>query len=132
MLVFGDSMADWLAYGLEDALGDPPDLAVVRKNRAASGLIRYDSRNEAQDWAQVIREAIAADQAEVRRDDARPERSRVDPRSRAGRACGSRIEDRSSRGSLRPPRRRHTSSRRRRPKRQVRPQMPSRRPPTSR
>ena len=60
MLVLGDSMADWLAYGLEDALGDPPDLAVVRKNRASSGLIRYDSRNEREDWAQVIREAIAA------------------------------------------------------------------------
>ena len=33
---------------------------MVRKNRASSGLIRYDSRNENQDWAQVIREAIAA------------------------------------------------------------------------
>ncbi len=60
VLVVGDSMADWLAYGLEDALGDTPDLAVVRKNRASSGLIRYDSRNEREDWAQVIREAIAA------------------------------------------------------------------------
>ena len=60
MLVLGDSMADWLAYGLEDALGDPPDLAVVRKNRASSGLIRYDSRNEREDWVQVIRETIAA------------------------------------------------------------------------
>ncbi len=60
VLVLGDSMADWLAYGLEDALGDPPDLAVVRKNRAGSGLIRYDSRNEREDWVQVIRETIAA------------------------------------------------------------------------
>ena len=60
VLVLGDSMADWLAYGLEDALGDPPDFSVVRKNRATSGLIRYDSRNESQDWAQVIRETIAA------------------------------------------------------------------------
>jgi hypothetical protein len=60
VLVLGDSMADWLAYGLEDALGDPPDLAVVRKNRASSGLIRYDSRNEREDWVQVIRETIAA------------------------------------------------------------------------
>jgi len=60
VLVLGDSMADWLAYGLEDALGEPPDLAVVRKNRASSGLIRYDSRNEKEDWVQVVREAIAA------------------------------------------------------------------------
>jgi hypothetical protein len=60
VLVLGDSMADWLAFGLEDALGDPPDLAVVRKNRASSGLIRYEGRNEKEDWPQVIRETIAA------------------------------------------------------------------------
>ena len=60
VLVLGDAMADWLAYGLEDALGDTPDYAVVRKNRATSGLIHYDSRNEAQDWAAIAREAIAA------------------------------------------------------------------------
>jgi hypothetical protein len=60
VLVLGDSMADWLAYGLEDALGDTPDLGVLRRNRASSGLIRYDSRNEKEDWALAIREAIAA------------------------------------------------------------------------
>ena len=60
VLVLGDSMADWLAYGLEDALGDTPDYGVVRRNRASSGLIRYDSRNETQDWAIITREAIAA------------------------------------------------------------------------
>ncbi len=59
VVIFGDSMADWLAHGLEDALGDTPDLAVIRKNRATAGLIRYDTRNENQDWPQVIREAFA-------------------------------------------------------------------------
>jgi hypothetical protein len=58
-IVFGDSMADWLAHGLEDALGDTPDVAVVRKNRPTAGLIRYDTRNENLDWPQVIREAFA-------------------------------------------------------------------------
>jgi hypothetical protein len=53
-------MADWLALGLEEALGDPPELAVVRRNRANSGLIRYEGRTEREDWAQAIREAIAA------------------------------------------------------------------------
>jgi hypothetical protein len=53
-------MADWLAYGLEDAFGENPDISIVRKNRAASGLIRYDTRREIE-WAQVVREAIAAD-----------------------------------------------------------------------
>ena len=61
VLVLGDSMADWLAYGLEDALGDSPDLGVVRKHRTASGLVRYDTRNETQDWTQVAREAIVAE-----------------------------------------------------------------------
>jgi hypothetical protein len=60
VLVLGDSMADWLAYGLEDALGDASDLGVVRKHRAGSGLVRYDPRNETQDWAHMAREAIAA------------------------------------------------------------------------
>jgi lysophospholipase L1-like esterase len=35
-------------------------LGIVRKHRAGSGLIHYDPRNEAQDWAQAAREAIAA------------------------------------------------------------------------
>jgi hypothetical protein len=60
VLVLGDSMADWLAYGLEEALADTPELGIVRKHRAGSGLIHYDPRNEAQDWAQAAREAIAA------------------------------------------------------------------------
>src|SRR5882757_862723 len=59
VVVFGDSMADWLAHGLEDALGDTPDIAVIRKNRATAGLIRYDTRNENQDWPQIIRETFA-------------------------------------------------------------------------
>ena len=130
VLVLGDSMADWLAYGLEDALGDPPDLAVVRKNRATSGLIRYDSRNETQDWAQVIREAIAADQAEVHRDDGRLERSRVDPRSRADAGVAGAPGRRPRRRQLR--RRPHRSSQRRRPRPSPTMRMPSRRRPNSR
>ena len=60
VLVLGDSMADWLAYGLEDALSDTPEIGVVRKHRTVSGLIRYDFRNETIDWAEAAREAIAA------------------------------------------------------------------------
>ena len=26
-------MADWLAYGLEDAFADAPEIGIVRKNR---------------------------------------------------------------------------------------------------
>jgi hypothetical protein len=60
VLVLGDSMADWLGFGLEDALSDTPELGVVRRIRAGSGLIHYDARNDTQDWAQVAREAITA------------------------------------------------------------------------
>ena len=61
VMVLGDSMADWLAYGLEDALSETPEFGVVRKHRTTSGLLRYDPRNETQDWAQAAREIIAAE-----------------------------------------------------------------------
>ena len=35
VLVIGDSLADWLAYGLEEALTDTPKMGVVRETRAA-------------------------------------------------------------------------------------------------
>ncbi|HLN07435.1 MAG TPA: SGNH family hydrolase [Xanthobacteraceae bacterium] len=58
--VMGDSMADWLAYGLEDAFGETPEIGVVRKNRAGRGLILGSSKNE-YDWAAVARETLAAE-----------------------------------------------------------------------
>jgi uncharacterized protein len=61
VLVVGDSMADWLAYGLEDALSESPEFGVTRKHRTNSGLIRYDSRSETPDWPQAAREIIAAE-----------------------------------------------------------------------
>jgi len=59
IVVMGDSMADWLAYGLEDALSDTPEIGVIRKHRPGSGLIRYDAKNESLDWAQAAREILA-------------------------------------------------------------------------
>jgi hypothetical protein len=61
ILIMGDSMADWLAYGLEDALVDTPEIGIIRKHRTGSGLIRYDLRNEALDWAQGAREILAGE-----------------------------------------------------------------------
>ena len=55
MLVIGDSLADWLAYGLEEALTDTPEIGVVRKIRPLSGLVRYEARNEAIEWPQAVR-----------------------------------------------------------------------------
>jgi len=60
VVVMGDAMADWLAYGLEDAYSENQEIAVIRKHRTTSGLIRYDSRRDV-DWAQTAREIIAAE-----------------------------------------------------------------------
>jgi hypothetical protein len=43
ILVFGDTLADNLAQGLADAfVADHPEVAVIRKTRASSGLVRAD------------------------------------------------------------------------------------------
>ncbi len=65
IVVLGDAMADWLAYGLEDAYTEKPDIGIVRKHRTDSGLIRYDQRRENVDWAQTAREIIAADKPQI-------------------------------------------------------------------
>ncbi len=61
ILIMGDSMADWLASGLEDALVDTPEIGIIRKHRHGAGLIRYDLRNEALDWAQGARDILASE-----------------------------------------------------------------------
>ena len=57
--VLGDSMADWLGFGLEDAFAETPEIGVTRKNRTYSGLIRGESRKEF-DWPQSAKEILAA------------------------------------------------------------------------
>jgi hypothetical protein len=58
VIVIGDSMADWLAYGLDETYADQPDVGFERKVRAYSGLIRYDAKADTLDWAQVIKDAL--------------------------------------------------------------------------
>jgi len=57
-------MADWLAYGLELAYADTPEIGVLRRHRTNSGLIRTevrsDPRGEYPDWPQAARDLIAA------------------------------------------------------------------------
>jgi hypothetical protein len=60
IVVMGDANADWLAYGLEDAFSEKPEIGIVRKHRTDSGLIRYDARRDSE-WAAVAREIIAAE-----------------------------------------------------------------------
>lgn len=51
--VFGDNLADLLAQGLSDNLADLPTVAVQRRTRANSGLVRTDFH----DWPKAIQEA---------------------------------------------------------------------------
>ncbi|MCC6890393.1 MAG: DUF459 domain-containing protein [Hyphomicrobiales bacterium] len=60
ILVLGDSMADWLAFGLENAFAERPEFGIVRRHRSYAGLVRYDPRRDVE-WPQIVREAIAAE-----------------------------------------------------------------------
>jgi hypothetical protein len=64
ILVLGDSMADWLGYGLEQTYADAPEIGIVRRHKTNSGLIRAevksDPRGEYPDWPQAARDLIAA------------------------------------------------------------------------
>ena len=60
-MVVGDSMADWLAYGLEEIYADNPQIGVVRSIRQYSGLVRYEPRSDTLQWPQAIKDALAAD-----------------------------------------------------------------------
>ncbi|MES2195293.1 MAG: GDSL-type esterase/lipase family protein [Pseudomonadota bacterium] len=65
VLVLGDAMADWLAYGLEDAYSEQPDMGVIRKHRTVSGLIRYQPRGEPADWAAAAKGILAAEKPDA-------------------------------------------------------------------
>jgi hypothetical protein len=58
IVVLGDGMADWLAYGLEDAFSDTPEIAIIRKNKIHSGLLRYDAKSDL-DWWHAARDILA-------------------------------------------------------------------------
>jgi hypothetical protein len=61
IMVFGDSMADWLAFGLEEAFADTPEIGVLRKHRTTSGLIRVEVRGESYDWPSAARDMLNAE-----------------------------------------------------------------------
>jgi hypothetical protein len=64
IVVFGDSMADWLAYGLEQAYAEAPEIGILRRHRTSSGLIRTEGRNDPRgeypDWPVAAKEMIEA------------------------------------------------------------------------
>lgn len=65
VLVLGDAMADWLAYGLEDAYSEQPDMGVIRKHKTVSGLIKYQPKGEPADWAAAARSILATEKPDA-------------------------------------------------------------------
>lgn len=65
VLVIGDAMADWLAYGLEDAYSEQPDMGVIRKHKTTSGLIKYQPKGEPSDWAAAAKGILETEKPDV-------------------------------------------------------------------
>jgi hypothetical protein len=65
VLVLGDAMADWLAYGLEDAYTEQPDMGVIRRHKTVSGLIRYQPKGDPADWAAAAKTILLAEKPDV-------------------------------------------------------------------
>ena len=65
VLVLGDSMADWLGYGLDDAYAEQPDMGVIRKHKTVSGLLRYQPKGDPADWAAAAKGILAAEKPEA-------------------------------------------------------------------
>ncbi|WP_035980871.1 SGNH family hydrolase, partial [Bradyrhizobium sp. STM 3843] len=65
VLVLGDSMADWLAYGLEDAYAEQPDMGVTRRIKTTSGLIKYQPKGDPADWAAAAKGILPGERADA-------------------------------------------------------------------
>src|SRR5229473_3078808 len=65
VLVLGDGMADWLAYGLEDAYVEQPDMGVIRKHKTVSGLIKYQPKGDPADWAAAAKGILATEKPDA-------------------------------------------------------------------
>ena len=65
VLVLGDAMADWLAYGLEDAYAEQPEMGVIRKHKTVSGLIRYQPKGDPADWAAAAKGILATEKPDA-------------------------------------------------------------------
>jgi hypothetical protein len=65
ILVLGDAMADWLAYGLEDAYSEQPDMGIIRKHKSTSGLIKYQPKGDPADWAAAAKGILATEKPDA-------------------------------------------------------------------
>lgn len=58
IVVLGDSLANLVASGLDEALNDRPDVAVMHKAKPDSGLVRSDFY----DWPKAVNDLLAGEQ----------------------------------------------------------------------
>ena len=65
VLVLGDAMADWLAYGLEEAYLEQPDMGVIRRHKTVSGLIKYQPKGDPVDWAAAAKVILSTEKPDV-------------------------------------------------------------------
>ena len=65
ILVLGDSMADWLAYGLEDAYAEHSDMGVIRRAKSTSGLIKYQLKGDPSDWAAAAKVILTTEKPDI-------------------------------------------------------------------
>jgi hypothetical protein len=65
VLVLGDAMADWLAYGLEDAYAEQPDMGVIRRHKTISGLIKYQPKGDPADWVAAAKGILATEKPDA-------------------------------------------------------------------
>ena len=60
VLVIGDSLGEWLAYGLELVFAETPQIGVVRRIKPDLSLVRDDARLDAPEWTQAIKDLLPA------------------------------------------------------------------------
>jgi uncharacterized protein len=58
VLVIGDSLGEWLAYGLELVFAETPQIGIVRKIKPDLGLARDDARLDAPEWTQALKDLL--------------------------------------------------------------------------
>ena len=60
VLVIGNSLGEWLAYGLELVFAETPQIGIVRKIKPDLSLVRDDARLDAPEWTQAIKDLLPA------------------------------------------------------------------------
>ena len=65
VLLLGDGLADWLAYGLESAYAEQPEMNVIRRDKIVSGLIRYQPKGDPVGWAAAAKGILATEKPDA-------------------------------------------------------------------